>query len=160
MSSQPESSTMGSQPGLSTSGARSRTSVLQFHESPAREYFPSLSQFSVESSPNGSKGPVTPTPKPLSGVARVPLSSSTIALCSDSVALLPGNQYHTRNLLHPLAVTLSTSETVKFEIFGNLYLYREEYHKSWMEWWPGTPGCIAYTAKYGGKKKIRWNSDL
>jgi len=29
-----------------------------------------------------------------------------------------------------------------------------------MEWWQGTPGYIAYTAKYAGKKKIRWNSDL
>jgi hypothetical protein len=24
----------------------------------------------------------------------------------------------------------------------------------------GTAGYIAYTAKYAGKKKIRWNSDL
>jgi len=29
-----------------------------------------------------------------------------------------------------------------------------------MEWWQGTPGYIAYTAKYAGKKKIAWNSDL
>jgi len=29
-----------------------------------------------------------------------------------------------------------------------------------MEWWQGTPGYIAYTAQYAGKKKIRWNSDL
>jgi len=29
-----------------------------------------------------------------------------------------------------------------------------------MEWWQGTRGYRAYTAKYGGKKKIRWNSDL
>jgi len=29
-----------------------------------------------------------------------------------------------------------------------------------MEWWQGTPGYIAYTAKYAGKKKIQWNSDL
>ena len=29
-----------------------------------------------------------------------------------------------------------------------------------MEWWQGTPGYIAYTAKYAGKKKIRWNSDI
>jgi len=29
-----------------------------------------------------------------------------------------------------------------------------------MEWWQGTPGYIAYTAKYAGKKKIRWNVDL
>jgi len=29
-----------------------------------------------------------------------------------------------------------------------------------MEWSQGTPGYIAYTAKYAGKKKIRWNSDL
>jgi len=29
-----------------------------------------------------------------------------------------------------------------------------------MEWWQGTPGYIAYTAKYAGRKKIRWNSDL
>jgi len=28
-----------------------------------------------------------------------------------------------------------------------------------MEWWQGTPGYIAYTAKYCGKKKIRCNSD-
>ena len=63
-------------------------------------------------------------------------------------------------MLHPLAVTLSTSDTVSFEIFGNFYLYTEEYHESWMEWWQGTPGYLAYTAKYAGKKKIRWNSDL
>jgi len=29
-----------------------------------------------------------------------------------------------------------------------------------MEWWQATPGHIAYTAKYDGKKKIIWNSDL
>jgi len=29
-----------------------------------------------------------------------------------------------------------------------------------MEWWQGTPGYIAYTAKYAGQKRIRWNSDL
>jgi len=160
MSSQPESSTMGSQWGLNTFGARSRTSFLRLHESPAREYSPSLSQFSVESSPYGSEGPVTPTPWPVTDVARPPLSSSTTHLHSDSLALPPGNQDHARNLLHPLAVTLSTSDTGTFEIFGNFYLYTEEYHKSWMEWWQGIPGYIAYTAKYAGKKKIRWNSDL
>jgi len=154
MSSQPESTTMGSQRGLYTSRARSRTSFLQFHESPAREYSLSLSQFSVESSPDGSEGPVTPTPRPLTGVARAPLSSSTTPLLSDSRALPPGNQDHAWNLLHPLGVTLSTSDTVRFEIFGKFYLYTEEYHESWMEWWQGTPGYIAYTAKYAGKKRI------
>jgi len=134
MSSQPESSTMGSQRGLYTSGARSLTSFLRFHESPPRAYSPSLSQFSVESSPYGSEGPVTPTPKPLTGVARAAFSSSTTPLRSDSLALPPGNQDHARNLLHPLAVTLSTSDAVRFEIFGNFYLYTEEYHESWMEW--------------------------
>jgi len=160
MSSQQESSTMGSQRGLYTSGARCRTSFLRFHESPACEYSPSLSLFSVESSPYGSQGPVTPTPRPLTGEARTPLSSSTTPLGSDSLPLPPGNQDHAWNLLHPLAVTLSTSDTVTFEIFGNYYLYTEEYHESWMEWWQRTPGYIAYTAKYAGKKKIRWNSDL
>jgi len=29
-----------------------------------------------------------------------------------------------------------------------------------MEWWQGTPGYIACTAKYADKKKIGWNSDL
>jgi len=29
-----------------------------------------------------------------------------------------------------------------------------------MQWWQGTPGYIAYTAKYAGKKKIRRHSDL
>ena len=157
MSSQSESSTMGSQRGLYTSGARSCTSFLPFHENPAREYSPSLAQFSVESSPYGSEGPVTPTPRPLTGVSRAPLSSSTTPLRSDSLALPPGNQDHARNLIHPLAVTLSTSDTVTFEIFRNFDLYTEEleYHESWMEWWQGTPGYIAYTAKYAGKKKIR-----
>jgi len=28
-----------------------------------------------------------------------------------------------------------------------------------MEWWQGTPGYKAYTAKYAGKKKIWWNTD-
>jgi len=92
-------------------------------------------------------------------VARAPLSSSTTPLRFDSLALSPSNQDHPRNLLHPLAVTLSTSATVTFEIFGNLYLYTEEYHESWMEWWQGTPGYRAYIAKYAGKKKIRWNLD-
>ena len=159
MSSQPESSTMGSQRGLSTSGARSRTSFLQSLESPAREYSPSLSQFSVESSTYGSEGPVTPTPRPLTGVARAPFSSSTSPFRSDSLALPPGNLDHAWNLLHPLAVTLSTSDIVTFEIFGNLYLYTEDYHEIWMESWQGTPGYIANTAKYAGKKKIGWNSD-
>jgi len=140
MSSQPESSTMGSQQRLYTKGARSGTSFLRFQECPAREYSPSLSQFSVQSSPYGSEGPVTPTPRPLTGVARAPLSSSTTPLRSDSLALPPGNQDHARNLLHPLAVTLSTSDTVTFDILGNFYLYTEEYHESWMEWGQGTPG--------------------
>jgi len=160
MSSQPESSTMGSQRGLYTSGARSSTSFLRFHESLAREYSPSLSQFSVESRPYGSEGPVTPTPRPLTGLAHTPLSSSTTPMRSDLLALPPRNQDHAQNLLHPLAVTLSTSDTVTFEIFGNFYFYTEEYRESWMEWWQGTPGYMAYTAKYAGKKKIRWNSDL
>jgi len=155
MSSQPESSTMGTQRGLYTSAARSRTSFLRIHESPAHAYSPSLSQFSVDSHPYVSEGPVTPTPRRLTGVARTPLSSSTTPLGSNSVALLPGNQDHARNLLHLLAVTLSTSDTVTFEIFGNFYLYTEEYHESWMEWWQGTPGYIAYTAKYAGKKRIQ-----
>jgi len=138
---------MGSQRGLYTSGARSRTFFLRFHESPAREYSQSLSQFSVESSSYGSEGPVTPTPRPLTGVARAPLSSSTTPLCSDLLALPAGNQDHGRILLHPQAVTLSASHTVTLEIFGNFYLYTEEYHESWMEWWQGTPGYIVYTAK-------------
>jgi len=124
MSSQPESSMMGSQRGLYTSGARNGTSFLRFHESPAREYSPSLSQFSVESSPYTSEGLVTLSPRPLTGVVRAPLSSSTKPLRSDSVALPPGNQDHARNLLHPLAVTLSTSATVTLEIFGNFIFIR------------------------------------
>jgi len=148
---------MGSQRGLYTSGARSYASVLRFHESSARQYSPSLSQFSVESSPYGSEGPVTPTSRlgPLTVVARAPLSSSTTLLHSDSVALPPGNQDHGRNLLHQLALNLSTRDTVTFEIIGNFYLYTEEYHKSWMEWCQGTQGYIAYTAKYNYKKLIR-----
>jgi len=160
MSSQPESSTMGSQRGLYTYGARRRTSFLKFHESPTREYSTSLSQFSVESSPYGSERPVTRTPSPVTGVARAPVSSCTTPLDFDSVALPPGNQDHARNLLDPLAVTLSRSDTVKFEMFGNLYLYTEADHESWMLWWQGMSGYIAYTAKYAGKKKIRWNLDL
>ena len=101
-----------------------------------------------------------PIPRPLRGVARAPLSSSTTPSPSDWLVLPPGNQDHARNQLHPLAVTLSTSDTVTFEIFGNFYLYVEEYHECWMEWWQGTPGDLAYTAKYAGRKKIRWNSDL
>ena len=124
MSSQPESSTMGSQWGLYTSGARSRTTFLQFHESPASEYSPSLSQFSVESSRYGSKSPVRPTSRPLTGVAATLLSSSTTPLRSDSVALPSGNQDQPRNLLHLLALTLSTSDTVTFEIFGNFISIR------------------------------------
>jgi len=77
-----------------------------------------------------------------------------------SVLADAGNQDQVRNLLHPLALTLSTRDTVTFEIFGNFYLYREEYHESWMEWWQGTPGYIAYSAKDAAKKKIRWNSNL
>jgi len=143
MSSQPESSTMGCQRGLYTSGARSCTSFVRFHECTPRQYAPSLSQFLVESSLCGSEGPVTPAPRPLGGVARTPLSSSTTPLSPDSVMLPPGNQDHARNLLHPLAVTLSTSDTVTFEIFGNFYLYMDEYHESWIDWWQGTLGHIA-----------------
>ena len=72
----------------------------------------------------------------------------------------PGNQDNTWNLLHSLGVTFSTSDTGTFEIFGNFYLYKEKYHGSGMEWWQGTLGYIAYTAKYAGKKKMRWNLDL
>ena len=93
-------------------------------------------------------------------MARAPPARSTTPLCSDSVALRPRNQDHARNLLHPLPLTLSTSDTLRFLIFGNLCLCTEEYHERWMEWWQGTPGYMPYTAKYGGKKKIRWNSDL
>jgi len=147
MASQPESFMMGSRRGLYTSRARSRTSFSQFHESPAREYCSSFSQFSVESSPYVSESQITPTPRPLTAVAHAPLASSTTLLRSNSVALPPGNQDHSWNLLHLLAVSLSTSDTVTFEISGNFYLYTEENHKSWMEWWQGTPGYIAYTAK-------------
>ena len=90
-------------------------------------------------------------------MVRAPLSSSTTALRSDWVALPPGNKDQARNLLPPLAVTMPTSNTVTFEIFGNFYLYTEEYDESWIEWWQGTPGYIAYTENYVGKKKIRWN---
>ena len=103
---------------------------------------------------------VSPTRRPLTGVAYSPFSSSTPPLRTDSVALRPGNKDRAWNLLYPLAVTLSTSNTVTFEIFGNLYPYTEEYHESWMEWGQGTPGYIGYTTKYGGKKNIGWNSDL
>jgi len=151
---------MGSQQGLYTSGVRSHTSFLPFHQSPAREDSPSLSQFSVESSRYGSEGPVTPTPRPLTGVTRSPLPSSSTPLRSDTIALPPGNQDPTRNLLYPLAVTLSPTDTVTFEIVGTCYLYTEEYHESLMEWWQGTTGYIDYTAKYAGKKKIQWNSEL
>ena len=134
MAFQPESFTTGSQ-ALYTSSARSHTSFVRFHESPVGEYSPSLSQFSVESSPYRSEDPVTPTPRPLTDVVRAPPQSSTIPLRSDSLTLPPGNQDHTRNVLHPLAVTLLTSDTGSFEILGNFYLYTEEYHDSWMGWW-------------------------
>ena len=78
----------------------------------------------------------------------------TLALRFTSAGSWKAN--HARNLPHLLAVTLSTSDPVTFEIFGNFYLYMEEYHKTWMERWQGTPGDIACTAKYGEKKKIRW----
>jgi len=124
MASQLESSTMGSQPGLYTSVERSRTSFLRFHESSAREYSPSLSQFLVQFSPYGSEGPVTPISRLLTAVARSPLLCSTTPLRSHWLALPPENQGHARNLLYPLAVTLSTSDTVTFEIFGNFISIR------------------------------------
>jgi len=150
--SQPESSRIGSERGLYTSEAISRTSFLRFHESPAREYSPSSSQLLVASSAYGSKGPVTPTPRPLTGGSRALPSSSTTPLHSHSGARAPGNQDHACNQLYPQAVTLSTSDTVTFKIFGNFYLYMEEYHESWIEWWHGTPGYIAYRVKYAGNK--------
>ena len=70
------------------------------------------------------------------------------------------NQDHTWNLLHLLAVTLSTRDTVTFEILGNFHVYMEEYHESGMEWWEGTPWYIGHTAKSCCQKRIRWNSDL
>ena len=65
-------------------------------------------------------------------------------------------------MLHRVAPTLpiSESDANSFEIFGNFFLYAEEYHESWIEWWEETPGFTAYTAKHGGKKRIRWNSEL
>jgi len=89
MSSQQESSTLGSQWGLYTYGARSRTYFGRWQESPAREYSPSLSRFLVESIPYGSEGPVTPTPSPVTGVAPAPLSTATTPFGSDSVVLPP-----------------------------------------------------------------------
>jgi len=63
-------------------------------------------------------------------------------------------------MLYPAATPLAAPDTNPFEIFGNLFLYTEEYHECWMEWWQARPGYIAYTAKYAGKKEIIWNSDL
>jgi len=151
---------MGSQRGLYTSRARSRTSFLRFHGGPAREYSPSLSRLSVGSGQDESEGPVTPTHRPLTGVDRAPSSSSPTPFCSDSPALPAGNEDHAWNLLHLLSVTFSTGDTVTFDIFGSFELSTEEYHDSWMEWWQGTSGYIAYTAKYAAKKKIQENSDL
>ena len=137
----------GSERGRYTNAARSRTSFLRFHETPTREQSPSssLSQFSAESSPYGSEGPVTPTPRPLTSVARA--SSSTRPLHSDPVSLPPGNQDHARNMLHQAAAPLPATDMNSFDIFGNFYVFTEEYHESWMEWWQATPGYIPYTAK-------------
>jgi len=159
MSSQAESSMAGTQ-GHYTNSGKSRTSFLRFHETPTREESTSLSQFSAESSPYGSEGPVTPTPRPLTRVAQAPFSSCTRPLHSDQVSLPSGNRDHSRNMLYPAAAPLPATDTNPFEIFGNFFLYTEEYHESWMEWWQATPWYIAYTAKYAGKKKIIWNSDL
>jgi len=149
----------GSQ-GHHTNSGKHHTSFLRFHETPTREQSLSLSQFSAESSPYGSECPVTPTPRPLTTVARAPFSSCTRPLHYDRVLLPPGNQDHARNMLYPAAAPLPATDTNPFEIFGNFFLYTEEYHERWMEWWQATPGYIAYTAKYAGKKKIIWNSDL
>jgi len=88
MSSQAESSMAGSQ-GHYTNSGKSRTSFLRFHETPTREQSPSLSQFSAESSPYGSEGPVTPIPRPLTSVARASFLSCTRPLHSDQVSLPP-----------------------------------------------------------------------
>ena len=65
-------------------------------------------------------------------------------------------------MLHSVAPALPISEGDEnsFQILGNFFLYAEEYHESWIEWWEETRGFAAYTAKHGGKKRIRWNSEL
>ena len=163
----PESSTAdslcshyGSQRAHYGISARSRTSILRVHERPARDQSLSPSLLSVESSPYASDGPVTPTRGPPASASRAHFSSSTRPSHLDSVSLPPGNQDHARNTLPLPAPASETSDANSFEIFGNFYLYTEEYHESWMEWWKETPGFAAYTAKYAGKKKIIWNSDL
>jgi len=118
---------------LYTSGARSHTSFLRFHKSSAREYSPSLFPFLAEPSPYWSQGPVTPTPRVLTSVAVTHLASITTPLLYDVVAVPPVNQDQARNLHYPPAVTLSTSDTVTFEIFGNLYFYTQECQECWME---------------------------
>ena len=160
MSSQPEFSTTSSQQAHYASGARSRTSFLRFHASHVSPQSPSISLSSVESSPYRSEGPVTPTPRPQAGVPRKPLPSSTRLPHSNSVTLLPGNQDHACNMLQPLAVAMSATDTESFQILGNLYLYTEKYHEGWVEWWQGSIGYTSYTAKYAGNEMIRWNSDL
>ena len=160
MSSQQESSTASSQQAHYASGARSRTSFLRFHESLVRPQFPSISLFSVVSSPYRSEGPVGPTPRPPAGGPRSPLPSSTSLPHSKSVSLPPGNQDYARNMLQQLAVVVSATDTKSFEIFGNFYLYTKVYHEGGVEWWQGTIGYTAYTAKYADKENIRWNSDL
>ena len=45
-----------------------------------------------------------------------------------------------------------------FESTKTHYIYQEAHHDLWTSWWEKTPGYREYRAKYGGKRRIRWNS--
>ena len=161
MPSAPELSIASTQRAYYIGSTRNRMSFLRTQETPAREQSRSFSLLSVDSSPYGSEGPITPTPIPPAGGLRSSILSATPVLQTDPL-LLPGNQDHAQNMLQPAltALSLSQSNTHSFEIFGNLYLYTEEHHESWMKGWKETSGFAAYSAKYSGKRRIKSNSEL
>ena len=161
MPSQPESSIAGAQRAYYIRSTRNRMSFPHTQETPARQQSRSFSLLSVDSSPYDSEGPITPTLIPPAGGLCSSFLSATPVLHMD-LLLPPGNQDHAQNVLQPAVSALLTQSdhTHSFEIFGNIYLYTEENHESWMKWWKETSGFAAYSAKYSGKKRIKWNSVL
>jgi len=45
-----------------------------------------------------------------------------------------------------------------FESTKTHYIYKEAQHDQWTTWWESTPGYQEYRLKYGGKKRVCWNS--
>jgi hypothetical protein len=56
------------------------------------------------------------------------------------------------------SISQSVDDTHGFESSKTHFIYPDNQHDQWTSWWEKTPGFKAYSDKYGGKKRIRWDS--